>query len=52
MDGTACAAARASPAMQRDAATWYGYLLLGFFTFLLDIRGNILPFLEVELGLG
>jgi len=52
MDGTACAAARASMAMQRDAATWYGYLLLGFFTFLLNIQGNILPYLKAELDLG
>jgi MFS family permease len=39
-------------AMRRDAATWYGYLLLAFFTFLLNIQGNILPFLQRELALG
>ena len=39
-------------AMRRDAATWYGYLLLGFFTFLLNIQGNILPFLQRELAIG
>lgn len=38
--------------MQRDAATWYGYLLLGFFTYLLNIQGNILPYLQAELELG
>lgn len=39
-------------AMRRDAATWYGYLLLGFFTYLLNIQGNILPFLQRELAIG
>ena len=39
-------------AMRRDAATWYGYLLLGFFTFLLNVQGNILPFLQRELAIG
>jgi predicted MFS family arabinose efflux permease len=38
-------------AMRRDAATWYGYLLLAFFTFLLNIQGNILPFLQRELAI-
>jgi MFS family permease len=38
--------------MRRDPATWYGYLLLGFFTFLLNIQGNILPFLQRELAIG
>lgn len=40
-----------APAMRRDAATWYGYLLLGFFTYLLNIQGNLLPFLRAELEL-
>ena len=35
----------------RDATTWYCYLLLGYFTYLVSIQGNILPFLQVELGL-
>jgi fucose permease len=39
-------------AMRRDSATWYAYLLLGFFTFLLNIQGNILPFLQRELEIG
>jgi MFS family permease len=37
--------------MQRDLATWYSYLALGFFTYLLTIQGNILPFLKQELDL-
>ena len=52
MNGTACADGVLPSAMRRDAATWYGYLLLGFFTFLLNIQGNILPFLQAELALG
>jgi MFS transporter, DHA1 family, inner membrane transport protein len=52
MNGSGCAAMAGPLVMQRDAATWYGYLLLGFFTFLLNIQGNILPFLQRELALG
>ena len=37
--------------MRRDLATWYSYLALGFFTYLLTIQGNILPFLKLELDL-
>lgn len=40
------------PGIRRDPATWYCYLLLGFFTYLLNIQGNIIPFLQSELGLG
>ena len=42
----------AAAVMRRNGATWYGYLLLGFFTFLLNIQGNILPFLQRELAIG
>jgi MFS family permease len=35
----------------RDPVTWYCYLLLGYFTYLISIQGNILPFLKVELDL-
>lgn len=35
----------------RGAATWYAYLLLGYFTYLISIQGNILPFLKAELEL-
>lgn len=45
-------ASATTAAMRRDSATWYGYLLLGFFTFLLNIQGNILPFLKRELEIG
>ena len=37
--------------MKRDRATWYCYLMLGMFTYLLNIQGNIIPFLKTELGL-
>ena len=37
--------------IRRDPATWYCYLLLGFFTYLLNIQGNIIPFLQSELEL-
>ena len=35
----------------RDALTWYAYLLLGYFTYVVSIQGNILPFLRDELAL-
>jgi fucose permease len=35
----------------RDAVTWYAYLLLGYFTYVVGIQGNILPFLRDELEL-
>lgn len=35
----------------RDAVTWYAYLLLGYFTYIVSIQGNILPFLRDELDL-
>lgn len=35
----------------RDPVTWYCYLLLGYFTYLMVIQGNILPFLKAELDL-
>ncbi|MEX0851849.1 MAG: MFS transporter [Bauldia sp.] len=41
----------AVPAGARDAATWYGYLALGAFTYLISIQGNIIPFLKAELDL-
>ena len=33
----------------RTRLTWYAYLLSGFFTFILNIQGNIMPFLRDEL---
>jgi MFS family permease len=35
----------------RTRLTWYGYLLSGFFTFIISIQGNIIPFLRDELQL-
>jgi fucose permease len=35
----------------RTRLTWYAYLLSGFFTFILNIQGNIIPFLRDELRL-
>jgi fucose permease len=35
----------------RDAVTWYCYLLLGYFTYVIGIQGNIIPFLRAELDL-
>jgi fucose permease len=37
--------------IRRDAATWFAYLLLGYFTYLNTSQGNVLPFLRAELGL-
>jgi hypothetical protein len=37
--------------MRRGRVTWFSYLILGFFTYLLNIQGNILPFLQAELDL-
>ena len=35
----------------RGPTTWHCYLLFGFFAYLLNIQGNVLPFLKSELGL-
>jgi fucose permease len=35
----------------RTRLTWYAYLLSGFFTFIISIQGNIMPFLRDELRL-
>ncbi len=42
---------RAPHSLGRDAATLYSYLLLGAFTYLVAMQGNILPFLRADLGL-
>ncbi len=34
------------------AVSWYAYLLVGTFTYLVSMQGNILPFLRADLGLG
>ena len=35
----------------RGPVTWYCYLLLGFFVFMLTIQGNVVPFLKSEFSL-
>lgn len=35
----------------RTVVAWYCYFLLGFFVYLLNIQGNILPFLQTEFAL-
>ena len=37
--------------ISRDPLTWYCYLSIGYFTYLVSIQGNILPFLQAELAL-
>jgi MFS family permease len=40
-----------APGLRRDAATWYAYLLLAYFTYVTSIQGNIIPYLKAELNL-
>ncbi len=35
----------------RDAVAWYAYLLLGYFAFVVNLQGSILPFLREALSL-
>src|SRR5579863_5193584 len=35
----------------RTPLTWYAYLLSGYFTFIISLQGNIIPFLRDELQL-
>ncbi|HUN93331.1 MAG TPA: MFS transporter [Burkholderiaceae bacterium] len=37
--------------LERGPQTWYVYLMLGFFGFVLNLQGNIVPLLKSELGL-
>lgn len=48
---TAASDAAVSRGIQRDAASWYAYLLLAYFTYLVSIQGNIIPYLQADLGL-
>jgi fucose permease len=41
----------AAATVVRGPVTWYAYLLMGLFTYLLNIQGNIVPFLKAELDL-
>jgi len=38
-------------AFTRDTATWYGYLLIGSYLYLLNVQGNVIPFLQAEFSL-
>jgi hypothetical protein len=38
-------------AFTRDTATWYGYLLIGSYIYLLNVQGNVIPFLQAEFSL-
>src|SRR5581483_3641898 len=40
----------ARPGIVRDALTWHLYLFFGFFQFLVNVQGNVVPFLKEELG--
>lgn len=42
---------KATMRLIRSRLTWYAYLLSGFFTIMLNIQGNIIPFLRDELAL-
>lgn len=42
---------QAGAAFARGALTWHLYLLAGFFQLIINLQGNILPFLKAELDL-
>src|SRR5271157_1994517 len=42
------AALPAAGAFIRGPATWYGWLLIGAYTYFLNVQGNIVPFLQDE----
>jgi fucose permease len=48
---TAAASRSHTAGILRDRATWYTYLMLGLFGFVLNLQGNIVPLLKTELGL-
>lgn len=41
----------AQTGLVRGAATWYSYLLIGTFIYLLNVQGNVIPFLQSEFAL-
>lgn len=47
----ATADAPAAGAFVRDRATWYGWLSVGVYIYLLNVQGNVLPFLQSEFAL-
>lgn len=40
-----------TPGLRRDGASWNAYLLLAYFTYVISIQGNIIPYLKTELDL-
>lgn len=48
---TASDVAGAAKGIHRDAVTWYAYLALSYFTYIVSIQGNIIPFLQADLDL-
>lgn len=39
-------------ALIRGPATWYSWLLIGVYIYLLNVQGNVVPFLQEEFALG
>jgi fucose permease len=48
---TAMSAAAQAGAFIRDRTTWYAWLLSGGYLFLVNVQGNVVPFLQTEFGL-
>jgi MFS family permease len=44
-------AASSNPGFAWGSATWYGWLLVGIYIYLLNVQGNVLPFLQGEFNL-
>src|SRR5207253_800247 len=44
-------AAAAATAFVRDRATWYAWLLSGGYLFLVNVQGNVVPFLQEQFDL-
>jgi len=44
-------AVTASSDTRRGRATWYSWLLTGFYLYSLNLQGNVVPFLQAEFGL-
>ncbi len=48
---TTTAAASPAGALVRGAATWYSWLLTGAYIYLINVQGNVVPFLQAEFSL-
>ena len=44
-------AAPAARALLRGPATWYSWLLTGAYIYLINVQGNVVPFLQAEFNL-